>query len=120
MIMRPDAQQGIFRAVLPHLRKQGRSLLIWVSSTSTRGGVAPWPYFAAKAAMDSLAVTSAGELSRWGIETSIVSPGAFTKGTNHTIARQIDMEWTPRSCSQQPPGPTTVTATASLVGVDRC
>ena len=33
--------------------------------------------------MDSLAVTYAGELARWGIETSIIVPGAFTKGTNH-------------------------------------
>src|SRR5271155_2230476 len=41
------------------------------------------PYFAAKAAMDSLAVSCAAELTRWGIETSIIVPGAFTKGTNH-------------------------------------
>ena len=41
------------------------------------------PYFAAKAAMDSLAVSYARELSRWGIETSITVPGAFTSGTNH-------------------------------------
>ena len=41
------------------------------------------PYFAAKAAMDSLPVLYARELSRWGIETTIVVPGAFTKGTNH-------------------------------------
>ena len=40
------------------------------------------PYIAAKAAMDSLAVTCAGELSRWGIETSIIVPECFTKGTN--------------------------------------
>ncbi len=33
--------------------------------------------------MDSLAVLYARELSRWGIETTIVVPGAFTKGTNH-------------------------------------
>ncbi len=33
--------------------------------------------------MDSLAVSYAAELSRWGIETSIIVPGAFTKGTNH-------------------------------------
>ncbi len=33
--------------------------------------------------MDSLAVSYASELTRWGIETSIVVPGAFTKGTNH-------------------------------------
>jgi NAD(P)-dependent dehydrogenase (short-subunit alcohol dehydrogenase family) len=41
------------------------------------------PYFAAKAAMDMLAVHYARELARWGIETSIIVPGAFTKGTNH-------------------------------------
>jgi NAD(P)-dependent dehydrogenase (short-subunit alcohol dehydrogenase family) len=59
--------------------------LLWVSSSSTRGGTPPFlaPYFAAKAAMDSLAVSYAGELTRWGIETSIMVPGAFTKGTNH-------------------------------------
>src|SRR4029453_14832272 len=41
------------------------------------------PYFAGKAGMDALAVSYAGELARWGIETSIIVPGAFTKGTNH-------------------------------------
>ena len=77
--------QRVNRAALPYLRKQGRGLLIWVGSTSTRGGTPPYlaPYFAAKAAMDSLAVSYAGELSRWGIETCIVVPGAFTNGTNH-------------------------------------
>jgi NAD(P)-dependent dehydrogenase (short-subunit alcohol dehydrogenase family) len=33
--------------------------------------------------MDAMAVQYARELARWGIETSIVVPGAFTKGTNH-------------------------------------
>jgi NAD(P)-dependent dehydrogenase (short-subunit alcohol dehydrogenase family) len=33
--------------------------------------------------MDAMAVSYARELSRWGIETSIIVPGAFTKGTNH-------------------------------------
>ncbi len=77
--------QRVNRAALPYLRKQGRGLLVWVGSTSTRGGTPPYlaPYFAAKAAMDSLAVSYAGELSRWGIETCIVVPGAFTNGTNH-------------------------------------
>ena len=77
--------QRVNRAALPHLRKQGHGLVVWVSSSSTRGGTPPYlsPYFAAKAAMDSLAVSYASELSRWGIETSIIVPGAFTKGTNH-------------------------------------
>lgn len=77
--------QRVNRAALPQLRKQGKGLVLWVSSSSARGGTPPYlaPYFAAKAAMDSLAVSYAGELARWGIETSIVVPGAFTKGTNH-------------------------------------
>lgn len=77
--------QRLNRAALPQLRKQGRGLIVWVSSSSTRGGTPPFlaPYFAAKAAMDSLAVSYASELTRWGIETSIIVPGAFTKGTNH-------------------------------------
>jgi NAD(P)-dependent dehydrogenase (short-subunit alcohol dehydrogenase family) len=79
--------QRVNRAALPHMRKQGDGLLLWISSTSTRGGTPPYlgPYFAAKAAMDSLAVTYAAEVARWGIETSIIVPGAFTKGTNHFL-----------------------------------
>ncbi|MHC2518946.1 SDR family oxidoreductase [Bradyrhizobium diazoefficiens] len=77
--------QRVNRAALPQLRKQGRGLLVWVSSSSARGGTPPYlaPYFAAKAGMDSLAVSYASEVARFGIETSIVVPGAFTKGTNH-------------------------------------
>jgi len=77
--------QRVNRAALPQLRKQGKGLLVWISSSSARGGTPPYlsPYFAAKAAMDSLAVSYASELTRWGIETSIIVPGAFTKGTNH-------------------------------------
>jgi NAD(P)-dependent dehydrogenase (short-subunit alcohol dehydrogenase family) len=77
--------QRVNRAALPHLRRRGKGLLVWVGSSSTRGGTPPFlaPYFAAKAAMDALAVSYAGELARWGIETTIVVPGAFTRGTNH-------------------------------------
>jgi NAD(P)-dependent dehydrogenase (short-subunit alcohol dehydrogenase family) len=79
--------QRVNRAALPQLRKQRRGLLVWVSSSSTRGSTPPFlaPYFAAKAGMDSLAVSYAAELARWGIETSIIVPGAFTKGTNHFL-----------------------------------
>lgn len=77
--------QRVNRSALPQLRKQGKGLLIWVSSSSSAGGTPPYlaPYFAAKAAMDRLAVVYAVELARWGIETSIIVPGAFTGGTNH-------------------------------------
>ncbi|MBR0797758.1 SDR family oxidoreductase [Bradyrhizobium jicamae] len=77
--------QRVNRAALPQLRKQGRGLLVWVSSSSSAGGTPPYlaPYFAAKAGMDAMAVIYARELARWGIETSIIVPGAFTGGTNH-------------------------------------
>jgi NAD(P)-dependent dehydrogenase (short-subunit alcohol dehydrogenase family) len=73
------------RAALPHMRQRRDGLLVWVGSSSTRGGTPPWlgPYFAGKAAMDALAVCLSGELVRWGIESSIVVPGAYTSGTNH-------------------------------------
>ena len=77
--------QRVNRAALPHLRAQEKGLIVWVSSSSTRGGTPPYlaPYFAAKAAMDALAVSYASELARWAIETSIIVPGAFTSGTSH-------------------------------------
>ena len=77
--------QRVNRAALPQLRKQRKGLVVWVSSSSVAGGTPPYlaPYFAAKAGMDALAVIYARELTRWGIETSIIVPGAFTGGTNH-------------------------------------
>jgi len=77
--------QRVNRAALPQLRKQRKGLVVWVSSSSSAGGTPPYlaPYFAAKAGMDAMAVIYARELSRWGIETSIIVPGAFTGGTNH-------------------------------------
>jgi NAD(P)-dependent dehydrogenase (short-subunit alcohol dehydrogenase family) len=77
--------QRLNRAALPHMRDRGDGLVVWVGSSSSRGGTPPYlaPYFAAKAAMDALAVSYALELSRFGIETSIIVPGSFTHGTNH-------------------------------------
>ncbi|MYM71315.1 SDR family NAD(P)-dependent oxidoreductase [Duganella sp. FT134W] len=77
--------QRVNKAVLPVLRGQQQGLVLWVSSTTTRGGFPPFlgPYAAAKAAMDSMAVTMAYELARFNIETAIVVPGAFTAGTDH-------------------------------------
>jgi NAD(P)-dependent dehydrogenase (short-subunit alcohol dehydrogenase family) len=79
--------QRVNRAALPRLRKRRQGLVLWVGSSSHRGGTPPYlaPYFAAKAAMDAVAVSYAGELAPWGIETTIVVPGAFTRGTNHFV-----------------------------------
>lgn len=77
--------QRVNRAVLPHMRSASRGLVVWIGSSSVAGGVPPMlgPYFAAKAGMDALAVSYARELAPFGIETSIVVPGAYTRGTNH-------------------------------------
>ena len=77
--------QRVNLAALPYLRAQRSGLLVWVGSSSTRGGTPPFlaPYFAAKAAMDSLAVSYAAELVKFGIDTTIVVPGSITRGTNH-------------------------------------
>src|ERR1700678_4150439 len=77
--------QRVNRVALPQMRRQRQGLLIWISSSSSAGGTPPYlsPYFASKAGMDALAVQYARELALWGIETSIVVPGAFTSGTNH-------------------------------------
>lgn len=77
--------QRVNRAALPHLRGQRSGHVVWVGSSSTRGGTPPYlaPYFAAKAAMDAVAVSYRAELLRFGIGTTIVVPGAFTHGTNH-------------------------------------
>ena len=67
------------------MRSARSGLVIWTSSSSSAGGVPPYlgPYFAAKAGLDALAVCYAKECALFGIETIIVVPGAFTKGTNH-------------------------------------
>lgn len=88
--------QRVNRAALPHMRQRQSGLMLWISSTTTKGGFPPFlgPYGAAKAAMDSLAVSLSYELTRFGIETSIVVPGAFTQGTEHfpSAGKPSDLE----------------------------
>jgi len=88
--------QRVLRATLPRLRAQESGLLLWISSTTTKGGFPPFlgPYGAAKAAMDSLAVSLSYEVARFGIETSIMVPGAFTRGTEHfpSAGKPLDAE----------------------------
>ena len=75
--------QRVNRAALPHLRRQGRGLLVWVGSSSTRGGTPPFlaPYFAAKAAMDALADPCLG-------------------GGHRTVHKDRVVSWAPRSRNQ--------------------
>ena len=72
------------RAVLPAMRRQGRGVLVYISST-TAHIFEPFmgPYVASKAAGKALADVMSFEVSRFGIESVIVVPGAFTSGTEH-------------------------------------
>jgi NAD(P)-dependent dehydrogenase (short-subunit alcohol dehydrogenase family) len=84
--------QRLNRAALPQLRKQGQGLLIWVSSSSARGGSVPFlgAYASSKAALDALALGYAGELARWGVETTIVVPSALGPGHYVRSGRPLD------------------------------
>ena len=57
--------QRVNRAVLPAMRDQRDGLVLWVGSSSSRGGTPPYlgPYFAAKAAEDALAVSYAADVA---------------------------------------------------------
>ncbi|MDH6630411.1 NAD(P)-dependent dehydrogenase (short-subunit alcohol dehydrogenase family) [Streptomyces sp. LBL] len=72
------------RAALPHLRGRRSGTLVYVGSTILVT-TPPFlgPYVASKAAFDALAVVTSYEVSQFGIETSIVMPGAIPHGTNH-------------------------------------
>lgn len=72
------------RAALPYLREQRSGTLLYVGSTIIVT-TPPFlgPYVASKAAFDALAVVTSYEAAQFGIETSIVMPGAITQGTSH-------------------------------------
>ena len=70
--------QRVMRAVLPHLRQQGKGTIIHTSRCIGRV-TTPFlaSYSASKYALESLAEGYRAELSGFGIETCIVEPGGF-------------------------------------------
>lgn len=78
------------RAFLPYMRQQGDGLLLYIGSVTSRI-LSPFqgPYVASKAAGDALAETMHYENSRYGIDTVIIQPGAYTVGTNHFAGAQM-------------------------------
>ncbi|MEU6603333.1 SDR family NAD(P)-dependent oxidoreductase [Streptomyces flaveolus] len=66
------------------MRSRRSGTLLYVGST-TSVVVPPFlgPYAASKFAADALAQVTAYEVSQFGIETTIVMPGPFTRGTEH-------------------------------------
>src|SRR5262245_37994484 len=67
--------QRVNRAVLPYMRWQKQGLVVWVPSSGSTGSTSP--YFTTDTGVGAVAVAYSRELSRWGVETSIVVPGAL-------------------------------------------
>jgi NAD(P)-dependent dehydrogenase (short-subunit alcohol dehydrogenase family) len=78
--------QRVNRAVLPSMREQRDGLVLWVGSSSSRGGTPPYlgPYFAAKAAEDALAVWGTSRLRG---TTPPSSPGSGSRRRSSYPAR---------------------------------
>ncbi len=106
------------RAALPYLRTQRSGTLLYVGSTIIVT-TPPFlgPYVASKAAFDALAVVTSYEAAQFGIETSIVMPGAITQGTEHfpNASRASDAEVTAAYAHLDPLVARNEEATASLV-----
>lgn len=77
------------RAALPHMRVRGSGTLLYVRST-TSVSVPPFlgPYVTSTFAFDALAMVTSYEVSQFGIETTIVMPGAFTQARSTSPARR--------------------------------
>lgn len=81
--------QRVNRAVLPYLRDRARDrargTLLYVGSTSiTDASPFLGPYVASEAAFDATAQAMRYEVVPLGIETAIVMPGPFTRGTSRS------------------------------------
>lgn len=85
--------QRLMRAVLPHLRAQGKGTLIHTSSCIGRI-TTPFlaAYSASKYALESLAEGYRAELSGYGIESCIVEPGGMPTAFMGAMLRPSDSE----------------------------
>jgi NAD(P)-dependent dehydrogenase (short-subunit alcohol dehydrogenase family) len=81
------------RAVLPHMRRQGSGLLVYISSVLGRL-VVPFAgaYNASKFAVERLAETYRYELSSLGIDSVIVEPGGFPTSIFSKVTTPADLE----------------------------
>jgi NAD(P)-dependent dehydrogenase (short-subunit alcohol dehydrogenase family) len=87
--------QRLMRAVLPHLRSQGKGTLIHTSSCIGRI-TTPFlaAYSASKYALESLADGYRAELSGFGIESCIVEPGGMPTAFMGAMIKPSDKERT--------------------------
>ncbi len=83
--------QRVLRAVLPHLRKQGKGTQIYVSSLLGRMTLPFYGvYNASKWALEALAENYRTELSGFGIESAIVEPGGYATSFMDMLIKPSD------------------------------
>ncbi len=76
------------KAALPHLRKQARGDIVFISSTGAdRPRANGAPYTAAKRAMEALAITLSLEEQRHGIRVNVVRPGLVETDMGRRLMR---------------------------------
>lgn len=83
--------QRVVRAFLPHMRKEGKGLLVFVTSLLGRFTLPFYgPYNASKWAMEALAENYRTELSGFGIESCLVEPGGFPTAFHTNLVKPGD------------------------------
>lgn len=87
---------NLARAVLPSMRERGQGHVISVSSIGARiGRVVDGAYCASKAALELAMEAMRSEVARFGVQVSVVAPGAFRTA----IGRHFEPEPASRSAS---------------------
>lgn len=82
---------NLTRAVLPTMRKAGRGHVISVSSIGARvGRVMDGAYCASKAALEIAMEAMRYEVARFGVQVSIVAPGAYRTGIGRHFADEAE------------------------------
>jgi|GEM_PF-1353731 len=76
--------------MLPHMREEGRGVIVMVSSLSAELGL-PYdgPYAASKAALNRMSECLASEVRSFGIKILVVEPGATASNLNRTYQDHI-------------------------------
>ena len=83
--------QRVNRAVLPHFRRQGSGLVVYVSSILGRMALPFYgPYNASKWALEAMAENYRMELSGFGVDSCLVEPGGYPTGFFNNLIMPSD------------------------------
>ncbi len=76
--------------VLPHMRKQGHGRIINISSIAGTTSLAFMGFYSSsKFAVESISDALRQEVGRFGIDVSVIEPGAFSTGFDDTVLNEL-------------------------------